>query len=271
MKNGKFVFESGEKQQTFEGIPVLNRYKYLGLWLDYKLQMDPQMQHIKKKSQYVSSKLYLMIVNCSLETRINFWNIFCRPLIEQTFALFYDEDSRSNKRNLLNLVRSTFRKMTLLSNRVEIAIIDKFMGYDIEEHCKNAVKKAKDKWERRMGRSTPDCEGIEKEHNNHIRKEKGIKNLMPKELIDYANILTAKCTKCENTIARISHLRAVHNLVIPDVIELWDQLKNVNIKEKKFRNGVAIAVINRKKTIAKRTEIAKKYYDSITELLNRRN
>jgi len=40
-----------------DGIPVVEKYKYLGVWIDGKLTMDPQLQHIKDKANFLVYKL----------------------------------------------------------------------------------------------------------------------------------------------------------------------------------------------------------------------
>ena len=50
--------------ESFEGIPVVSEYKYLGMWLDSKLTMDPQLKHILRRNQLSFS------INCSLYSEI---------------------------------------------------------------------------------------------------------------------------------------------------------------------------------------------------------
>ena len=138
-KSGKCKTVKVPKSQTYEGFPVLHEYKYLGLWLDYRLQLKHQFSHIRQKVLYLSNKLYPMLIHCSLETRSNLWSVMCRPLTEQTFSLFQSEQSESNRKALLNIMRITFRKMTLLNTRVENKVVEKFIGYDFINKCSKAV------------------------------------------------------------------------------------------------------------------------------------
>ena len=46
--------------------------------------------------------------------------------------------------------------------------------------------------------------------------------MTPKELVDYTNLLTAKCPRCKDKIIRASHLSVEHGLGTLDPIELWD-------------------------------------------------
>jgi len=253
------------EEKTFEGFPVLQKYKYLGLWLDEKLQMKNQIQHIKQKTNYISHKLYPMIYHCSLETRINLWDLMCRPLIEQTFALFEAEQSRSNQEALLRIVRTTFRRMTLLSNKVENTTIEKFLNYDFIENCRKAVAIAREKWRIRTGKNQSD------KSKEEIQVKPKKRNMMPKELVRYTNLLTAKCNQCPGKIIRVQHLKQSHDLDVPDAVELWEELAKIEQVQHKYdeRKGKWITKVLRKETIEKRAEVVRNYIEKIHNMLNK--
>ena len=50
-KSGKIKTIKIPKIQFFNGFPVLNKYKYLGLWMDYRLNLEHQMSHILTQSK----------------------------------------------------------------------------------------------------------------------------------------------------------------------------------------------------------------------------
>ena len=80
---------------------------------------------------------------------------------------------------------------------------------------------------------------------------------MPKEVVNYTNLLTAKCPK--------SHLS------IPDPIELWEILEGMTVQKiKKFRGKDKI-IIFRKKTIEKRGNFVQKYIKKIVSFLEEKN
>jgi len=257
--------EDQKEEKTFEGFPVLQKYKYLGLWLDEKLQMKPQLEHIKQKTNYISNKLYPMLHHCSLETRTNLWSLMCRPLLEQTFALFESEQSKSNKESLLCVTRTTFRRMTLLSKRVENKIIEKFINYDFLENCRKAARTAKSKWEKRAGKETDE----ENKESNHTKPKS--KNMMPKELVEYANLLTARCPNCPGKMIRTQHLKQNHNIYIPEATELWDELSKLEKNQVRYNKnkGEWKTRICRKETIQQRAEVVKYYLEKIKAFLNK--
>ena len=118
-------------------------YKYLGFWLDYRLNMEHQIFHIMKKTNYIAQKLYPMLQVCSLETRSNMLELICRPLIEQTYALLDSEQSESNRKTLIRTARITFKNMTLLTQNISNKVVDKFMGKDISKQAHINVERAK--------------------------------------------------------------------------------------------------------------------------------
>ena len=108
------ILKLGDK---FEGIPIVNSNKYLGLWLNQKLTMQPQLDHILKKTNFITIKLWPVLKKISLDYRKNLWTILVRPLFEQLTMLYYSERSITNKNKVLLLLRKTFRKFTHLDRK----------------------------------------------------------------------------------------------------------------------------------------------------------
>ena len=85
---------------------------------------------------------------------------------------------------------------------------------------------------------------------------------MPKEVVNYANLLTAKYPK--------SHLSIGHGLITTDPIELWEILEGMTVQTiKKFRGKDKI-IIFRKKTIEKKREFRPKIYQENCVILRRK-
>jgi hypothetical protein len=270
-KTGKIKTIKIPKQLKFEGFPVVHKYKYLGLWLSYRLELGYQLNHIKQKVNFIGSKLYHMLKQCSLETRTNLWELMCRPLLEQAFILFETEQSVSNKEALLCTARNTFRRMTLLAKNVEVDTINKFMRYDFIQHSSDAVRKARRKWNIRVKRENLSLEEeikFEEEEKKEGKSKKKEKNLMPKELVDFTNLLTAKCTKCKGKIARASHFLNDHGLDIPEPIVMWTKLEEMTIHRIRRIRGKKKKLVNRKETIKKRGSYVQNYINQIVNLLS---
>ena len=82
---------------TFMGYPIVNKYKYLGTWLDQKLTLDTQLQHIQKRTYAIRSRLTPTLYGASLDFRKNLWQIFVAPLYEFLLPLFYYEQSKTKR------------------------------------------------------------------------------------------------------------------------------------------------------------------------------
>ena len=95
--------------QEYEGIPICERYKYLGMWVDQKLYMDTQAQHIKKKADWISIKLWPVLKRVSMQYCKNLWTILMRPLFEQLAILYNAEKSKTNKGKIELALRYTFK------------------------------------------------------------------------------------------------------------------------------------------------------------------
>jgi len=87
----------------FEGIPVVERYKYLGLWVNAKLTMDMQLDYIRDKAQYQVYKLWPLLKNVSLDYRINLWTVLIRPMFEMLISMFVREPP-SNQEKVYSLL-----------------------------------------------------------------------------------------------------------------------------------------------------------------------
>jgi len=70
------------RSETVLGIPVVSKYKYLGLWLNRKLTLDDQLAHIRRKANFIALKLSPLLHKVSLDYRKNLWEIFVKPLFE---------------------------------------------------------------------------------------------------------------------------------------------------------------------------------------------
>ena len=204
--------------------------------------------------------MYPFLKNASLETRMNMWLLMCRPLLEQIIAFHLAEPSNSNKEAIHRLTRQTFRKMTLLSKQVSVDTIQVFLGYDFDNVARKAWDEAAKRHEDRIrGKPMP-----LKIRYRPVKKPEE-KNLMPKELVTYTNLLTALCPLCNKQHIRAnlspSHLINQHGIDTPEPIELFHRLKKIISLNKKGK-------FSRWRTLKRRAEIVDLYIDSINELIN---
>ena len=103
-----------DDKDSIEGIPFTRKYKYLGTWISNKLTMDTQLNFIKQKTNFLTTKLYPLLREVSLSFRINLWEVFLKPLFDQLIHLFLDA-SKSNQDRANRLFKYSFKRFTLLA------------------------------------------------------------------------------------------------------------------------------------------------------------
>ena len=83
----KFI---GRRQRTrklkigsmFEGIPVVENYRYLDLYLDSKLTVHTHLSKLKEKILYQAEALAKVIFNFSAGYRKILWMVLIKPLFD---------------------------------------------------------------------------------------------------------------------------------------------------------------------------------------------
>ena len=116
---------------TFRDYPIVNKYKYLGTWLDPKLELKSQTQFIEKKVNFMKSKLGPCLYNSSLELRKNLWQVFVVPLFEFALPIYYFEDAITKKQKMQGILRRSFKNFTGLGKTVDNQLIEELMGYNL--------------------------------------------------------------------------------------------------------------------------------------------
>ena len=130
---------------NFEGIPIVQQYKYLGTILHCKLSCSPQLAHIKKKTAHLLVKLYPYLVNATAEGRRDMWQTMTAPLFNATLALLNVEPSQANKENVYRLWRMTFKQFMMISHKTPTTLTTEMMNKDLNEICATNTEINKDK------------------------------------------------------------------------------------------------------------------------------
>ena len=134
-KNGKGVSREWvlSKGSYIQGIPVVAKYKYLGTFLDPKLTMKAQNQHIETKSNFLFTKLYPYLANATAEGRKDMWRTMVLPLFNTVLALIYFEKSKTNTYKTLRVLIGTFKKFMMIPVNTCTELVGEMIGTDIEE------------------------------------------------------------------------------------------------------------------------------------------
>ena len=231
-RNRKTVLETG---QTFREYPILDKYKYLGTWLSNKIELDPQLQFINNKVNFMKSKLNPCLYNASLEFRKNLWQVFVVPLFEFILPIYSSEEARTKKEDAEKILRRSFKSFTGLGKNVETDLINELMGYNLNERSKHVKYVSEKKWEaRKMGKKySPQCDP-DKQFAIMPNKPNKCK-YFSKEMIKYINLQTVQCPKCKQAEYQprcsSKHLDTIHHVKIDSVNTILDRLNQTSKKE----------------------------------------
>ncbi len=97
-------------------IPLVTKYKYLGIWITRDLTSQVHIKELKRKVNYLTNAFRSVgDASQSLKFCANVWQVFIRPLLDysQTYFSFLEDRHR---KALYSLYRSSARKMMFLKN-----------------------------------------------------------------------------------------------------------------------------------------------------------
>ena len=241
---------------TFMNYPIVEQYKYLGTWLNQKLTVDTQLQHINKKSQFIRYRLSPTLYNATLDFRRNLWQIFILPLYEFTIPIYHYEEAHSNKMRVELSLRRSFKSFTGLRKTTNTELINDLMAYDIQERSKLLSYLSEKKWKYRLKgesyKSYKDTSFIAPELPPNLCKNQ------PKSMIKYINMQTSLCHVCahvsdqnyfkNNKRCSQSHLKEFHNIEIDSIYSIAEKVMKLTESQKNKKKGDT-SKMNRKQLV----------------------
>jgi len=115
-KSGIFVLKGEEQNDNIEGYPILNEYKYLGILIDKKLNIQNHAGFINKKLSKYFRKIYFLNPRYfSLKSIILLFNYFHKSRLYYGLPSFIDQTATINRVyrsilfNIKILLKSTIR------------------------------------------------------------------------------------------------------------------------------------------------------------------
>jgi hypothetical protein len=228
-------------QDNIGGIPICEKYKYLGTILTPKLTLGEQIAFINRKSAHIFTKLSPYLQNASADGRRDMWQTMIRPLFNAAFVLLEYEPSKTNRENLKALWRVTFKRFMLLKKRTSTELVEQMISCDLEKIVKSVVQDCKKKWEeRKRGESISSKESNEKQVN--------LLRGVPNKWCELVNTHSNPCLLCRTEkyppIGTSYHLSEIHGIYLKPIKEIWeeeictltkqDRLKRREIAEKLF-------------------------------------
>jgi hypothetical protein len=207
------------------------------VWFNSKLTLDSQINHLLKKANFITSKLYPLLKQVTLSYCINLWRVFLQPLFEFTLPLYVNESSQARKMKLKTILNKTFKGMTLLKKNVPEVYIEKLREYDLDQLSNRSKLVNEDKWiSRKQGQvymPNPEIEFLESSTS-----------FLPKCLVELLNKYTMICPKCEGkTIMTAKHLSSRHGVELTDPLVLIKEMQEVDgphRKQKLWMNTVRL-------------------------------
>lgn len=226
--------------KDISGVPLVQKYKYLGTFLDSKLLMKTQMEFIRKKCNHLFVKLYPYIVNASADGRKDMWQTMVCPLFNAALVLLEFEKSITQSDNFLRLWIYTFKKFLIIPKTTSTEIVAEMMGGNPIKIMKRNSAVAIEKWNARRERREP----------KRIPKEE-VKNYMKGIPNDWCNLIRQQyklCQKCRNNIQSAIHLEIAHGIDITPVEDIWEKIKDYyewKVEQHKKKTGNKLIKVKR--------------------------
>jgi hypothetical protein len=123
--------------------------------------------------------------------------------------LYFTERSPTNKEKVLQSIRMSFKRFLLLKKNIKNEFVTDLCNFNFEERATYNMIITKRKWEDRVGKK------LYVEEEMPEQKPPQHRRILPIELQEYLNLMTAKCPQCLGQICKEKHMREQHNINIP--------------------------------------------------------
>jgi len=220
------------KGQIFKNYPVVQKYKYLGIWLDEKLNPRTHIEGYKPKINYLINR-FRIIPKKSITPRflINLWTLIIRPVYDYAFCLANLKNQTGEKLYLAEEFQS-FKKLMSLRKTTSNQLIRNLIGYDPEKLCLDIIRRADAKWNERKG-----VPSVTEQPIIYRRKTHNI--LLTWNALWYNNLLYSEC-KTHHTLNTAEHIKVFHvdktpptlSEILAEGYDVHNKIKNSQSKRK---------------------------------------
>jgi len=236
-----------EKEKEIAGVPICDKYKYLGTWLDPKLTCGPQIGHIKKKTAHIFVKLYPYLSSASADARRDMWQTMIAPLFNAALVLLEFEHSETQRLNLERVRRLTFKQFMMISKRTNTTLVDEMIRKNLRVVAQATVTTCNEQWEQRKA-----YQGITSSLPCLARKN-GLRGV-PNNWCELVNTMVKPCPKCKTKgiVTSRWHLLTEHRVRLPHINYIWKKdilpISLGEVKERRQgRDGPYIKVKRKKR------------------------
>jgi len=203
-------------QMLLKGIPLCNKYKYLGTWLESKLTCGSQIGQIKKKSAHIFIQMYPYLKNASADARRDLWLTMVSPLFDVALLLLEYEPSESKRKHLEIVRRTTFENFLMISKRTNTTLVDMMIGKNLLKVAHATTKANKEIWEQRKAHMDMTAFVDYSKSENEMRA-------VPNSWCELINTMVRPCPACQKTGIVMSrwHLLTKHKMLLPHINHIW--------------------------------------------------
>ena len=244
---------------NYMNYPIVDKYKYLGVWLDEKLNPETHLKSYKPKINYLISR-FRMIPKKSITPRylINIWTLIIRPIYDYAFCLAKLKNITGEKKYIAEEMQS-FKKLMSLRKTTSNELIKDLIGYDPEKLCLENIRRAEQRWTERKSH-------VNQNNDETIKYRRQTSNtFITWNMLWHNNLLFSKCEN-HNTIITPNHIKNFHNITnLPNLstILFEDYVLHEKIKKSKSKRKGRIY-----KIIQSRTQTQDKIAKDIIQLFN---
>jgi len=221
-KGGQLTMQVGS---CFEGIPIVDEYKYLGLILDNRLSGAKHVNKLfgwkdangvkhKGKIEFIKNNLCPLIRNISLDYRVNLWQTLIRPLFTP-LALLGNFLCQTSKKELERKLKKSMKWFMGLVKSVPDDILFSLVSINFDEWARIESERAYLKWQARLSKTWV----------AHLPKYKVICHVkyLPREVAQFVNLQCALCPKCKTILTPLHY--NMHMVNVPNVSVLLRELR----------------------------------------------
>ena len=201
-----------------EGVPICDKYKYLGTILTPKLECSEQISFIKRKAGFLLVKLYPYLKNASADARRDMWQTMVKPLFNAALVLLEYEPSETNKESLEKAWRGTFKYFMMINSRTPNELVNDMINSNLQVTASVLVQECRLQWDLRKNYQAVCPKRKSRKGINLLR---GVSN----RWCDIINFQSGLCPKCmpDKEICSSIHLKERHGLIVKDIRKIWDE------------------------------------------------
>ena len=213
---------------SFHGIPVVEKYKYLGVWLDRKLSCQLHLEYFfgaksnkmeqkmgKGKVDFLVNRLNPCFKAITVDYAISLWMTFIKPLF-LPLATLSDLVSPTEKEIAQTRLRASLKKFLKFPKNFKTELLMKIYPIDFLKWMKIERENSRVKWLARDMR--------EEVNKDNLRKYKvPFQRYLPVEFRDLIKRFTVWCGSCEKPFYP-EHLEA-HGISRIRLSEVFEDLK----------------------------------------------